>query len=94
MHIVAAISATHKHRERRVCPRGDFSTCSFTPPLSYWLNLVERFIRDGAGTIGGASFASVRELADTISAREGEMDGFEGAYGRRRAVSMTERTSG
>jgi hypothetical protein len=40
----------------------------FTPPLSSWLNLVERFIKDGAGTIGGASFASVRELADTTSA--------------------------
>ena len=40
----------------------------FTPTSSSWLNLVERFFRDVTQRIRDCSFASVRELADTIIA--------------------------
>jgi len=40
----------------------------FTPTSSSWLNLVERFFRDVTDRIRGCSFASVRELSDTIIA--------------------------
>ena len=40
----------------------------FTPTSSSWLNLVERFFRDLTDRITNGSFASVKELADTIIA--------------------------
>jgi hypothetical protein len=40
----------------------------FTPTSSSWLNLVERFFRDLAERITEGSFASAKELADTILA--------------------------
>lgn len=40
----------------------------FTPTSSSWLNLVERFLRDLNDHITAGSFASVKELADTIIA--------------------------
>ena len=40
----------------------------FTPTSSSWLNLVERFFRDVTDRIACGSFASVKELADTIIA--------------------------
>jgi len=40
----------------------------FTPTSSSWLNLVERFFRDVTDRIRGCSFASVRELFETIIA--------------------------
>ena len=40
----------------------------FTPTSSSWLNLVERFFRDLTDRITNGSFASVKELAETIIA--------------------------
>lgn len=69
IHLIADNYATHKHAEVKAWlakhPRFHMH---FTPTSSSWLNLVERFFRDVTDRIGDCSFASVRELADTIMA--------------------------
>lgn len=69
IHIVADNYATHKHPAVKAwLARHPRFHMHFTPTSSSWLNLVERFFRDISDTISEGSFASVRELADTISA--------------------------
>lgn len=69
IHLIADNYATHKHAEVKAWlakhPRFHMH---FTPTSSSWLNLVERFFRDVTDRIRDCSFASVRELADTIMA--------------------------
>jgi transposase len=69
IHLIADNHATHKRAEVKAWlarhPR--FHT-RFTPASSSWLNLAERFFRDVSGRIRDGSFASARELADTIIA--------------------------
>ena len=69
IHLIADNYPTHKHAEVKAWlakhPRFHMH---FTPTSSSWLNLVERFFRDVTDRIGDCSFASVRELADTIMA--------------------------
>jgi transposase len=69
IHLIADNYATHKHVEVKAWlakhPRFHMH---FTPTSSSWLNLVERFFRDVTERIRDCSFASVRELADTIIA--------------------------
>jgi transposase len=69
VHLIADNYATHKHVEVKAWlakhPRFHMH---FTPTSSSWLNLVERFFRDVTERIRDCSFASVRELADTIIA--------------------------
>ena len=68
IHIIADNYATHKHPAVKAWlakhPRFHMH---FTPTSASWLNLVERFFRDLTGVITEGSFASVRELADTIN---------------------------
>ncbi len=67
IHLIADNYATHKHAEVKAWlqahPRFHMH---FTPTSSSWLNLVERFFRDVSDRIAAGSFASVKELADTI----------------------------
>jgi transposase len=67
IHLIADNYATHKHPEVKAWlakhPRFHMH---FTPTSSSWLNLVERFFRDVSDRISCGSFASVKELADTI----------------------------
>jgi transposase/DNA-binding CsgD family transcriptional regulator len=67
IHLIADNYATHKHPEVKAWlakhPRFHMH---FTPTSSSWLNLVERFFRDLTDTIADGSFASVKELAETI----------------------------
>lgn len=67
IHLIADNYATHKHPEVKAWlakhPRFHMH---FTPTSSSWLNLVERFFRDLTDRISEGSFASVKELADTI----------------------------
>lgn len=69
IHLIADNYATHKHPEVKAWlikhPRFHMH---FTPTSSSWLNLVERFFRDLTDRITNGSFASVKELADTIIA--------------------------
>lgn len=69
IHLIADNYATHKHPEVKAWlakhPRFHMH---FTPTSSSWLNLVERFFRDLTDRITAGSFASVKELADTIIA--------------------------
>lgn len=69
IHLIADNYATHKHPEVKAWlakhPRFHMH---FTPTSSSWLNLVERFFRDLTDRIAEGSFASVKELADTIIA--------------------------
>lgn len=69
IHLIADNHATHKHPEVKAWltkhPRFHMH---FTPTSSSWLNLVERFFRDLTDRIAAGSFASVKELADTILA--------------------------
>ena len=69
VHLIADNYATHKHPEVKTWlakhPRFHMH---FTPTSSSWLNLVERFFRDVTDRITLGSFASVKELADTIIA--------------------------
>jgi transposase len=69
IHLIVDNYATHKHAKVKAWltkhPRFHMH---FTPTSSSWLNLVERFFRDVSGRIRDGSFASVRELADTIIA--------------------------
>jgi transposase/predicted XRE-type DNA-binding protein len=69
IHLIADNYATHKHPEVKSWlvkhPRFHMH---FTPTSSSWLNLVERFFRDLTDRITAGSFASVKELADTIIA--------------------------
>lgn len=67
IHLIADNYATHKHPDVKAWlakhPRFHMH---FTPTSSSWLNLVERFFRDLTDCITAGSFASVKELADTI----------------------------
>lgn len=67
IHLIADNYSTHKHAEVKAWlakhPRFHMH---FTPTSSSWLNLVERFFRDVTDRIRDCSFASARELADTI----------------------------
>lgn len=67
LHLIVDNYATHKHAEVKAWlakhPRFHMH---FTPTSASWLNLVERFFRDVTDRIRGCSFASVRELTDTI----------------------------
>lgn len=69
IHLIADNYATHKHPEVKAWlakhPRFHMH---FTPTSSSWLNLVERIFRDVTDRIACGSFASVKELADTIIA--------------------------
>jgi transposase len=69
IHLIADNYATHKHPEVKAWlakhPRFHMH---FTPTSSSWLNLVERFFRDLTDRIASGSFASLKELADTIIA--------------------------
>lgn len=69
IHLIADNYATHKHPEVKAWltkqPRFHMH---FTPTSASWLNLVERFFRDLTDRIADGSFASVKELADTIIA--------------------------
>lgn len=69
IHLIADNYATHKHADVKAWlakhPRFHMH---FTPTSSSWLNLVERFFRDVTDRIRDCSFASVRELSDTIIA--------------------------
>jgi transposase len=69
IHLIADNYATHKHPEVKAWlakhPRFHMH---FTPTSSSWLNLVERFFRDLTDRIACGSFASVKELAETIIA--------------------------
>lgn len=67
IHIIADNYATHKHPAVKAwLARRPRFHMHFTPTSSSWLNLVERFFRDLTCVITEGSFASVRELADTI----------------------------
>jgi transposase len=67
IHLIADNYATHKHPAVKAwLARHPRFNKHFTPTSSSWLNLVERFFRDLTGVITEGSFASVRELADTI----------------------------
>lgn len=67
IHLIVDNYATHKHAEVKAWlqahPRFHMH---FTPTSSSWLNLVERFFRDVSDRITAGSFASVKELANTI----------------------------
>ena len=67
IHLIADNYATHKHPEVKAWlgkhPRFHMH---FTPTSSSWMNLVERFFRDVTDRICADSFASVKELADSI----------------------------
>lgn len=69
IHLIADNYATHKHPDVKAWlakhPRFHMH---FTPTSSSWLNLVERFFRDLTDRITNGSFASVKELAETIIA--------------------------
>jgi transposase len=69
IHLIADNYATHKHPEVKTWlakhPRFHMH---FTPTSASWLNRVERFFRDLTDRITAGSFASVKELADTILA--------------------------
>ncbi len=69
IHLIADNYATHKHPEVKAWlakhPRFHMH---FTPTSSSWMNLVERFFRDLTDRITVGSFASVKELSDTIIA--------------------------
>ena len=69
IHLTADNYATRKHAEVKaslaIHPRVHMH---FTPSSSSWLNRVERFFRDVTDRSRDCSFASVRELADTIIA--------------------------
>lgn len=69
IHLIADNYATHKHPEVKAWlakhPRFHMH---FTPTSSSWLNLVERFFRDLTDRIACGSFASVKDLAETIIA--------------------------
>jgi transposase len=69
IHLIADNYATHKHAEvkARLAKHTRFRM-HFTPTSASWLNRVERFFRDLTDRIRDCSFASVRELADTIIA--------------------------
>ena len=69
IHIVADNYATHKHPTVKAwLARHPRFHMHFTPTSASWMNLVERFFRDVTDSIREDSFASVRELADKISA--------------------------
>lgn len=69
IHLIADNYATHKHPEVKAwLARHERFHMHFTPTSSSWLNLVERFFRDLTDRITAGSFASVRELSDTIIA--------------------------
>lgn len=67
VHLIADNYATHKHPEVKawLAKHARFHM-HFTPTSSSWLNLVERFFRDLTDRITAGSFASVKELSDTI----------------------------
>jgi len=67
LHLIVDNYATHKHAEVKAWPaKNPRFHMHFTPTSASWLNLVERFFRDVTDRIRDCSFASVRELADTI----------------------------
>jgi len=69
IHLIADNYATHKHPEvKSWLSKHPRFHMHFTPTSSSWLNLVERFFRDLTDRITEGSFASVKELADTIIA--------------------------
>jgi len=69
IHLIADNYASHKHPEVKawLAKQPRFHMHS-TATSSSWLNLVERFFRDLTGRIAAGSFASAKELADTIIA--------------------------
>lgn len=69
IHLIADNYATHKHPEVKawLAKHPRFHR-HFTPTSCSWLNLVERFFRDLTARITEGSFASLKELADTIIA--------------------------
>lgn len=69
IHLIADNYATHKHPDvKNWLAKHPRFHMHFTPTSSSWLNLVERFFRDLTDRITAGSFASVKELADTIIA--------------------------
>jgi len=67
IHLIADNYATHKHAEvKKWLAKHPRFHMHFTPTSSSWLNLVERFFRDVTDLIADGSFASAKELADTI----------------------------
>lgn len=69
IHLIADNYATHKHPEVKAwLAKHPRLHMHFTPTSSSWLNLVERFFRDLTDRIAEGSFASVKELAETILA--------------------------
>jgi transposase len=68
IHLILDNYATHKHpKVRRWLQQRPRFHLHFTPTSSSWLNLVERFFRDlSEDVILPGSFASVKELAETI----------------------------
>lgn len=69
IHLIADNYATHKHPEVKAwLAKHPRFRMHFTPTSSSWLNLVERFFRDLTDRIASGSFASLKELADTIIA--------------------------
>jgi transposase len=69
IHLIADNYATHKHAKVKAWLAGHPRFhMHFTPTSSSWLNLVERFFRDVTEHIREGSFASTRELADSIMA--------------------------
>jgi transposase len=68
IHLILDNYATHKHpKVRRWLNQRSRFHLHFTPTSASWLNLVERFFRDlSEDVILPGSFASVKDLADTI----------------------------
>jgi transposase len=69
IHLIADHYATHQHAEIKawLAKHPRFHR-HFTPTSSSWLNWVERFFREVTEHLREGSFASVRELSDTIMA--------------------------
>jgi transposase len=69
IHLIADNYATHEHAKVKAWLAGHPRFhMRFTPTSSSWLNLAERFFRDVTEHIREGSFASTRELADSIMA--------------------------
>jgi transposase len=67
VHLIIDNYATHKHAEVKAwLAKHPRFHVHFTPTSSSWMNLVERFFRDLTDRLTEGSFASVKELSDTI----------------------------
>lgn len=69
IHVILDNYATHKHSKvKEWLSKHPRFHMHFTPTSSSWMNMVERFFRDLTDVIREGSFASAKELADSILA--------------------------